>query len=486
MVGQEVSAHCGTRQRLVPKTKRNGRILPPLRADNSEEEVNPLLQPLLDELFEEDDLREQLVELPLMFTGEKEGETFDIDRWNTHRSSSRYVRLLFGAFSSVTTRRILPPLFVLVAWSAAIDLYNSVEQVYGLPELELPLTPFELTTPILGLLLVFRSDRAFDRFSLGSDYSWEITNLFKSVIREILSFTAGPRFSTEERAAAYELVEACVLLHGWIMKDHLRGRQIQPLKQEAILQLALGVNPKPREGGLLTPSSVKSAISRRVLRPSGAVHATTHGSDPGDGWPHEPLAPSSGIAAVSLGMNRRLPSLDFQESTLLESQLSDVLSAVGRCEMMLRTPLPLGYTRYSVRFLWIWLSLLPFALVNKFAEFGTGTWWEDKPQPVLVVAMLFIGFIFSSIEDIAVQIEEPFGVLPLELHRGWLARERDQVERMHRYADGMRGDDGLETGDSKRAGPQEERWTGMEEERETVNGTTKRPRKRSFRKRLGM
>ena len=43
--------------------------------------------------------------------------------------------------------------------------------------------------------------------------------------------------------------------------------------------------------------------------------------------------------------------------------------------------------------------------MRTFADFGVGTWWEDKPQPVLVLAMLFIGFIFLSIEDIAVQIE---------------------------------------------------------------------------------
>jgi len=403
--------------------------------------MEPLLQPLLDELFEENDLQKQLVELPIMFTGEKDGQTFDIDRWNTHRSSSRYVRLLFGVFSSVTTRRILIPLIGLGLWSGAVELYNSVDRIYGLPELELPLTPFELTAPILGLLLVFRSDRAFDRFSLGSDYSWEITNLFKSLVREILSFSAADRYSREERAAAYELAEACVQLHGWIMKDHLRGKQISVGKQEEFLRLALGraaaASTTTNKSGPLTPASVKAAISRRALRPS-ASKATINGGGPDNGWMQEPLTPSSGVAALSLGLNLRLPSLDFQELTLLESQLSDVVSSLAKCEMMLRTPIPLGYTRYSVRFLWIWLSLLPLALVNKFAEFGIGTWWEDKPQPVLVVAMLFIGFIFSSIEDIAVQIEEPFGVLPLELHLRWLAREAGQVEGMNRYVDRMR------------------------------------------------
>jgi putative membrane protein len=97
---------------------------------------------------------------------------------------------------------------------------------------------------------------------------------------------------------------------------------------------------------------------------------------------------------------------------------------------MLRTPIPLGYTRYSVRFLWIWLTLLPFALVRTFKDFGVNTWWEDKPQPVLVLAMFFIGFIFLSIEDIAVQIEEPFAILPLELHQNYLEEDVNQANTL--------------------------------------------------------
>jgi len=32
-----------------------------------------------------------------------------------------------------------------------------------------------------------------------------------------------------------------------------------------------------------------------------------------------------------------------------------------------------------VRFLWIWITLLPFALSRTFVDFGTGTWWADEP-----------------------------------------------------------------------------------------------------------
>mmetsp|Transcript_1560 Transcript_1560/g.3333 ORF Transcript_1560/g.3333 Transcript_1560/m.3333 type:complete len:449 (+) Transcript_1560:83-1429(+) len=375
------------------------------RFDEMKDETEQLLRAL-----RQNDLREQLVELPIMFTGEKEGLTFDIERWNMHRSSSRYIRLLFGVLFSVTTTRILPPVLMLVAWSGGVDLYNSVEHLFNLPEVELPLTPFELTAPMLGLLLVFRSDRAFDRFNLGSDYSWEITSQFKTIVRELFSFTAAQRFWPEERAAAYDLVEACVQLHGWIMMDHLRGKQISTKKQEKFLRLTLGSQK--------TNSDFANSEKMEQLMST-------------------PLTPAVGVAAISLGMMRRLPSFDFQESTLIESQFGEIICALSKCEMMLRTPIPLGYTRYSVRFLWIWLSLLPFALVNKFAEFGIDTWWEDKPQPVLIFAMLFIGFIFFSIEDMSVQIEEPFSVLPLELHQKWLIQYAKQIETMNQLSDGL-------------------------------------------------
>ena len=105
---------------------------------------------------------------------------------------------------------------------------------------------------------------------------------------------------------------------------------------------------------------------------------------------------------------------------------------------MLRTPIPLGYTRYSVRFLWIWLSLLPFALVRTFNDFGVNTWWADKPQPVLLLAMGFISFIFLSIEDIAVQIEEPFAILPLELHHKYLSKDVEQMRALMDWANERR------------------------------------------------
>jgi predicted membrane chloride channel (bestrophin family) len=55
----------------------------------------------------------------------------------------------------------------------------------------------------------------------------------------------------------------------------------------------------------------------------------------------------------------------------------------GACERLLRTPIPLSYTRHTSRFLMIWLTLLPFTL-------WTACRWATLPL-ALVVSFLLLG-----------------------------------------------------------------------------------------------
>ena len=59
----------------------------------------------------------------------------------------------------------------------------------------------------------------------------------------------------------------------------------------------------------------------------------------------------STLYVTSLGASQRLPSLTDQELIALDDCLVTVTQSLGKCEALLRTPIPLGYTRYSVRFL---------------------------------------------------------------------------------------------------------------------------------------
>jgi len=364
-------------------------------------------------------------ESPVMFAGEEEeygaGTSFDFKRWEMHRSSDRYSRLLVGVLFGSTTRRVFPTVVFLVAFSTLVDLYDyaatplstfpasldMADSGFVLPQLQLPIIPFELTAPILGLLLVFRTDAAYERFNSGSELSWEITASLRSVMRRLVAWTGRDIISETEREAGHDLIDACCILHGWIMSEYLRGEAGE--KQPSLL---------PQEN---TESSLVALLHASLDVDTGdagdAAEINLMGAQ---------MTPSLAMTAIALGAARRLPSLTDQEHIAIDDGFSETTKALAKCEKLLRTPIPLGYTRYTVRLLFIWLVLLPFALVRPFYEFGD--------QPLLVLAMFFISSIFLSIEDIAVQIEEPFVTLPLEKHQKWLLWDAEQIQKLMRWS----------------------------------------------------
>lgn len=76
------------------------------------------------------------------------------------------------------------------------------------------------------------------------------------------------------------------------------------------------------------------------------------------------------------------------------------------CERIFTAPIPLVYTRLTARFLSAWLLCLPFGL---WASMAT-TWHHVGTVPACTLIAIF----FMGIEELAIQLEEPFGILPLE------------------------------------------------------------------------
>jgi len=399
----------------------------------------------IDDFLEEASLerRTSIGEEPVMFAGEDDvetGTTFDFKRWEMHRSSNRYSRMLIGVLFSSTTRRIAPKTLLFVAFSVVVDFYDfianpvgeypstlSSTDIFSLPQLQLPIIPFELTAPVLGLLLVFRTDAAYERFKSGSSLTWGMTASTRNVMRRFASWTARDICTDTERTAGRDLIDACCILHGWIMGEYLRGEKAN----DAVTSKFLEQQPSSGDDGDWIGGSFQTALLHKAL----AVRSLTEEERTAINVEEldrlgENMTPSLAMTAISLGATQRLPSLTDQENISIDDCFAELTTNLASCEKLLRTPIPLGYTRYAVRFLWIWLILLPFALVRPFYEFGE--------QPILVLAMLFISYVFLSIEDIAVQIEEPFVTLPLELHQKWLLWDAEQMQALMRWTDKRR------------------------------------------------
>ena len=80
------------------------------------------------------------------------------------------------------------------------------------------------------------------------------------------------------------------------------------------------------------------------------------------------------------------------------------MRAFVTCEGIRSMPVPLIYTRHTGRFLGLWILLLPLALVAEFA---------GRPAALVPVSCL-ISLFFFGVEELGLQIEEPFSILPLE------------------------------------------------------------------------
>jgi len=85
----------------------------------------------------------------------------------------------------------------------------------------------------------------------------------------------------------------------------------------------------------------------------------------------------------------------------MDENLTFFEDTLGKCERILKSPIPLSWTRHTSRFLVIWLTFMPFTLWNACG-------WGCVPVSTI------IAFLLLGIEEIGVQIEEPFGILPLE------------------------------------------------------------------------
>ena len=79
---------------------------------------------------------------------------------------------------------------------------------------------------------------------------------------------------------------------------------------------------------------------------------------------------------------------------------------LGSSERLLSSPVPVFYSRWTARFLSVWLLLLPIGLWGPLEN----SWNHIDTIPVTAVLSLFL----FGIEELATQLEEPFTILPMQ------------------------------------------------------------------------
>ncbi|HEX2574371.1 MAG TPA: bestrophin family ion channel [Polyangia bacterium] len=232
----------------------------------------------------------------------------------------------------------------------------AIDQTYH--DIDMPPTVHSLLGVALGLLLVFRTNASYDRF-------WEGRRMWGGMVNETRNLARLGHSLLSEAPGLYQELVQWTIAFAYASMHHLRGQKsfgpmVERLPREA-LERAIALGNAPLGASL--------EMTRRITQ-----------------------ARQQGLIS------------DVQQD-MLDRNVQLLVDYLGACERINKTPLPFAYVVHLRRALLLYCLSLPSALVTSFG------WWT-------VPANLFVSYTFYGIEEIGVQIEDPFGTddndLPLE------------------------------------------------------------------------
>ena len=217
---------------------------------------------------------------------------------------------------------------------------------------------------VLGLLLVFRTNTSYERF-------WEGRRLWGNLVNDArnMAWQIGAILNEVEpedqakRIAVMRLVTALIVA----CKLHLRSEPVSSELEELMSQSQYLQLKKIKNPPLQIVFWIADYLQQQYQRGNAVLH--------------------------------------YGHVIFLQTTVKSLMESLGHCERILRTPLPLAYSIHLKQLLLIYCLLLPFQLVKDLG-WGTGPF------------VSLISFTLLGIEEIGIEIENPFGYdtndLPLD------------------------------------------------------------------------
>ena len=229
---------------------------------------------------------------------------------------------------------------------------------YHLENYNFPVSIVVATATVIGLLLAFRTNAAYERWWEGRIIWGAIVNDSRTWVRQLIEFSAPNQPDhepdSELRQMAYRQIAWC-----YSLCRSLRGQK-----------------PTQDLADLIAEDEIRNYQSSRNV-------------------PNRILL-LQGMAIRKWYADQRLELYSFVE---LEKTLTRLTDSMGKCERIKNTVFPMSYRR-MVRFLiYLFVILVPFGLVN-------------VPAVALIPTAVTLSFAFLFIDLVAEYLQDPFNNLP--------------------------------------------------------------------------
>lgn len=207
-------------------------------------------------------------------------------------------------------------------------------------------TVYSLIGFVISLLLVFRTNTAYDRWWEGRKKWGELVNDTRNLGVKLAALLEDK----EDRDTWQRLLTSFV----FALKEHLRT----------------GVNWN------------ELTLNDTELE---AIRSKTH----------VPLALVQRMYA-EVSRLKAQGKISEQESIILDRNLNNLMDICGACERIKNTPIPYSYSIFLKKFIFIYVTTMPLAFVTTFGYYAA-------------LIATFVFYVLVSIEILAEEIEDPFG-----------------------------------------------------------------------------
>ncbi len=225
--------------------------------------------------------------------------------------------------------------------------YIEIKYIGNTEKLSELMQVYSLIGFVLSLLLVFRTNTAYDRWWEGRKKWGELVNNSRNLAIKISALTDDP----EIRAYFKRMISNYV----FAMKEHLR------------------------EGVKLEELDLTDEEKKELSQ-----------------FDHKPNYIAQKMYAKLHAM-KQSGKLTEENYIVIDVNLKTFSDIIGACERIKNTPIPYSYSMFLKKFIFIYVTTLPLAFVNTFGYYSS-------------LVSIFVFYVLVSMEILAEEIEDPFGI----------------------------------------------------------------------------
>jgi putative membrane protein len=274
-----------------------------------------------------------------------------------------WVTLIFAFHRSDTFRMLWKEIIYIGLFTLAIA-FVEIHFFPDVIQLEKLITVYSLIGFVISLLLVFRTNTAYDRW-------WEGRRKWGELVNDTRNMAVKLSPILKDKADR-DYFARMISNFAVSMKEHLRlGIDIDELN--------------------LTPDEKKELIDRNHV-PSAIVE----------------------FMYRRLKLHREKGEMSDIEFLSIDKNLNALLDSIGACERIKNTPIPFSYSLFIKKFIFIYVTTLPLAFVVQFGYFSA-------------LIATFVFYVLVSMEVLAEEIEDPFGTDDNDLPTDQLCERIDTV-----------------------------------------------------------